>query len=100
MISKIYNIMNYNSIKNRREQINLQQILAISEKLKIPYPLKSYYNNIIPLNIYQTWHTKNLPPLMKKSVDLIKRNNPSFSYYLFDDNDCVEFIKIIFLTKF
>jgi mannosyltransferase OCH1-like enzyme len=99
MISKIYNIMNYNSIKNRREQINLQQILAISEKLKIPYPLKSYYNNIIPLNIYQTWHTKNLPPLMKKSVDLIKRNNPSFSYYLFDDNDCVEFIKNNFSNK-
>jgi len=98
MISKIYNFMDYNPTKNKREQvkINLQKFLDISKKLKIPYPLKSYYNNIIPLNIFQTWHSKELPPLMKKSIDLIKRNNPTFSYFLFDDIDCREFIKTNF----
>ena len=51
------------------------------------------YNPVIPLNIYQTWHTKNLPPKMLQSVNLIKNLNPRFNYQLFDDNDCREFIK-------
>jgi mannosyltransferase OCH1-like enzyme len=79
---------------NKKEQIRkLIGYLEIKKKLKIPYPIKQYYNPIIPLNIFQTWHTKDLPPLMKKVVNYIKANNPAFNYYLFDDNDCREFIK-------
>ena len=55
--------------------------------------LKDIYNSIIPLNIFQTWHTHDLPPLMKQNCDLMKNSNPKFNYYLFDDNDCREFIK-------
>ena len=40
--------------------------------------------SIIPLNIYQTWHTKQLPPLMLQNSQQIKQNNPEFNYYLFD----------------
>jgi mannosyltransferase OCH1-like enzyme len=54
---------------------------------------KPYYNSIIPLKIYQTWHTKDLPPKMKEIVESLKVNNPRFEHYLFDDNDCREFIK-------
>ena len=50
----------------------LQTIIEYKKKLKISYPLKANYNPIIPLNIYQTWHTKNLPPKMFESVNLIK----------------------------
>ena len=50
-------------------------------------------NSEIPLNIYQTWYTKNLLPKMNKAVNYIKINNPEFNYHLFDDNDCREFIK-------
>lgn len=57
------------------------------------YPLKINYNSIIPLNIFQTWHTKLLPPLMNEVVQSIKNNNPKFKHYLFDDNDCRMFIK-------
>ena len=54
---------------------------------------KENYNSVIPFNIYQTWHSKNLPPLMSKNVEVIKQHNPFFNYYLYDDNDCREFIK-------
>ena len=57
------------------------------------YPIKETYNSIIPLNIFQTWHTKKLPPKMFNSIQVIRRFNPRFRYYLFDDNDCREFIK-------
>jgi hypothetical protein len=49
--------------------------------------------NIIPLNIYQTWSTLDLPPLMKKNVELLKLQNPEFNHYLYDDNMCRDFIK-------
>jgi len=61
--------------------------------LTIPYPIKMYYNPVIPLNIYQTWHTKNLPDNMKTITQQIMLNNPAFNYYLYDDNDCRNFIK-------
>uniref|UniRef100_A0A6C0IMD2 Glycosyltransferase n=1 Tax=viral metagenome TaxID=1070528 RepID=A0A6C0IMD2_9ZZZZ len=51
---------------------------------------------IIPLNIFQTWYTKDLPEHMRKRVELLKTQNPEFTYYLFDDNDCREFIKTNF----
>jgi len=50
-------------------------------------------HSIIPLNIFQTWHTLNLPPKMKENVELLQRQNPEFKYYLYDDNMCREFIK-------
>ena len=59
---------------------------------------KKYYekmkeNTIIPLDIYQTWHTKNLPTKMGENVDCLKRINPEFKYYLYDDYECRDFIK-------
>lgn len=65
----------------------------IRKLLSKPFPMKSHYANIIPLNIFQTWHTKVLPPLMKNNVEYIKHINPAFTYRLFDDQDCYNFIK-------
>jgi len=55
--------------------------------------MKQTYDVKIPLNIFQTWHTKLLPPGMATTVFMIKSLNPKFKYFLFDDNDCFEFIK-------
>ena len=57
-----------------------------------PYKLKNNYNPIIPLKIFQTWTTKDLPEKMKERVEELKAINPRFEHYLFDDNDCREFI--------
>jgi mannosyltransferase OCH1-like enzyme len=76
--------------------INPQQLDDAKTALSISYPAKPHYNNIIPLNIYQTWHSKNLPPIMAKNVEFIKQSNPAFNYMLFDDDDCMEFIKTNF----
>ena len=51
---------------------------------------------MIPTNIFQTWHTKSLPPLMARAVNKVRRMNPRFNYQLFDDNDCREFIQTNF----
>ena len=54
---------------------------------------------IIPLLIYQTWHTKTLPEKMKRCVNQLKKQNPEFKHYLFDDMDCRDFIATHFDTS-
>jgi len=65
------------------EPINLPSII-----------LKPHYKSIIPLKLYQTWEVKdNLPLKMKNNVDQLKRDNPEFEYFLYDDTMCRDFIK-------
>jgi mannosyltransferase OCH1-like enzyme len=95
-------LINKNTNKNTKNEEKIKNIIKLyklKKILKIPYPLKYYYNSIIPLNIFQTWHTKKLPYLMKKTTDYIIESNPKFNYYLYDDNDCYEFIKNNFDTN-
>jgi Glycosyltransferase sugar-binding region containing DXD motif len=47
----------------------------------------------IPLNIFQTWHTRDLPPSIQEAVNALKANNPEFQHYLFDDQDCRTFLQ-------
>ncbi len=62
-----------------------------------PYTsLKNNYKSVVPLNIYQTWFTKDLPPKLRQRVELLKFQNPQFNHHLFDDNDCRKFIKTHF----
>lgn len=88
-----------NVIKSKKDNTNnnnndlIIKKINLIYKLNIAYPMKLYYQTYIPLNIFQTWHTKNLPDKMKKNVELIKNNNPAFNYYLYDDNDCRNFIQ-------
>ena len=53
---------------------------------------KSFYS-LIPLHIYQTWYTLDLPDKMRKNVEELKRDNPEFKHYLYDDKMCRDFIK-------
>jgi len=57
------------------------------------FPIKEKYNSIIPKNIFQTWCTKELPLKMKENMELLKQQNPEFRHFLFDDDDCREFIQ-------
>ena len=55
--------------------------------------IKDSYNSVIPLNIYLTWSTKELPIKMQENIDRMKKVNPEFNIQLYDDYDCKEFIK-------
>ena len=46
----------------------------------------------IPHNIFQTWHTLDLPLYMNENVELLKTTNAEFNYYIYDDAMCREFI--------
>ena len=64
---------------------------------KTAFSNKKYHHqpgeNIIPNIIFQSWHTKNLPPKMHECVQNLRQDNPEFLYFLFDDHECRELIK-------
>lgn len=60
----------------------------------IPYvpPVKKI-KSIIPLNLFQTWHTLQLPFYMQQNVEILKNQNPEFKHHLYDDSMCRSFIE-------
>jgi len=51
---------------------------------------------VIPLHVYITWKTKDLPPYMKANFLELKNKNPQFTFHLFDDEDCRKMIEHFF----
>ena len=49
--------------------------------------------NNVPLKIFLTWETKNLPINMYNNLILLHKMNPEFDIYLYDDQDRINFIK-------
>ena len=81
-------MINMKKKNNKSTNINLLKLYTQ------PYVFfKSNYNPIIPLKIFQTWYTKDLPPKMRERVEILKKQNPRFEHFLYDDNDCRELIK-------
>lgn len=50
------------------------------------------YKPIIPLHVYVTWKTKRLSSLMQYNLNMLKLKNPEFTFHLYDDGECREFI--------
>ena len=92
-----------NNKKDGKKHIHKETMLKIHKETMIkiykrPYQLKFNYKPIIPLKIFQTWYTKDLPQAMKERVENLKTIHPRFEHFLFDDNDCRQFIQDHFNT--
>lgn len=72
---------------------NNTRIINSYKMLNIPFQLKQKYNSIIPLHLYTCWHTKDLPPLMKENYDFLVESNPKITFHLYDEEECINFIK-------
>lgn len=57
---------------------------------------ESFTDSVIPLKIFQTWNTKDLPFHMSLNCLRLQKQNPQFEYFLFDDADCHAFIETHF----
>ena len=48
---------------------------------------------MIEKNIFQSWHTKQLHPVIQQKItDRFKELNSDYTYYLYDDNDMDYFV--------
>ena len=59
----------------------------------IDFSEKKVGKSVIPLHIYMTWHLKDVPPFMKKNLEKLKKQNPEFTFHLYDEEDCRNFIR-------
>ena len=75
----------------------IYSFLKTKHKINNPYiPPVIKPTCVIPKKLFQTWHTKKCPQHMQKALDTLQKCNPELEYFLFDDNDCIEFIKTHF----
>lgn len=47
---------------------------------------------MINKNIFQSWHTKKLHTSLQEKIDIFKKLNSKYIYYLYDDNDMDNFV--------
>uniref|UniRef100_A0A6C0ENF1 Glycosyltransferase n=1 Tax=viral metagenome TaxID=1070528 RepID=A0A6C0ENF1_9ZZZZ len=98
VITFLYRYLNkyFKKKYTKDENIICKYNLHIKQALHKNVILKS--PNIIPLNIYQTYETLNLPGVMKEAHTILKSQNPEFMVHLYDDTMRREFIKTNFNT--
>ena len=81
-----------NMLENGKTRYQIKKEQNEQLKLKLynrPYTFfKSDYKPIMPLTIYQTWYTKDLPTKMRERVEILKKQNPIFNHHLFEYNEC------------
>jgi len=79
------------------QEINKKKFRDQKKKEKIENDFKTFYNrtfeSIIPFKIYQAWHSDDIPDSVIYCIDNIKKSNPEFEHFLFNNNKCREFIK-------
>jgi len=46
----------------------------------------------VPLTIYQSWHSNMVPEKMKSTIYKLLKTNPEFDYFLYSDENCLNFI--------
>lgn len=72
---------------------NNHQLIPIPHFIKKSNNLDGNEIYNVPLNIYHTWNTRNVPFKMKENINYILNQNPEFDYYFYDDDECREYIK-------
>ena len=70
-------------------KFNLKRPMSTTS-VRVPVHNKKY--GIIPLKLFQAWHTLDLPPKMRETIDSLRKQNPEFTHYLYDDAMCRNFI--------
>jgi mannosyltransferase OCH1-like enzyme len=70
-----------------------------NENITSIYIRETFNQNQIPLNLFTCWHTKDLPVKMRQNITKIKEENPEFSIYIFDNNDCRNIIEKYFIKE-
>ena len=100
ILKKKQKLRNKPKLENRQKN----NAATVKQQQQVKHPiintLSKLYNKqispVIPLNIFQYWHSDEMPSSVKQASVNIKQNNPEFNYYLYNDVRCKEFIQQYF----
>jgi len=89
---------NYEKEKTKEKKKTENLVLELyTRKSAIIYskfiPITTNNNNIIPKYVFMCWSTLQLPPKMQEVVYYNQSLNPEFTFYIYDDKQCEEFIQ-------
>jgi mannosyltransferase OCH1-like enzyme len=80
--------------QKQKQKIKVKSKTQVTKYIKQLFEKQKNKQSVIPLNIYQVWHSKTeLPKSVKESIELVKKQNPEFTHYLFDEKECRDFLK-------
>ena len=94
----IYFLNKKESFEDFTDEVLLQEPLNDIHTINI----NTNNNQYIPKNIYLTWQTSNIDemsPKMKESVELLKKVNNDCNVYIFDNDQCYNFLKKYFKSE-
>lgn len=64
----------------------------MNSNLIIPMKKRKQFTPTIPLHVYMTWKTAQMPPLMQQNYINLCNHNPEFQFHFYDDAACRDFI--------
>ncbi len=90
---EIEKVRNNQSKSDKQKNRDIGAIKIFQKKCSLPFQHNPNIKKVIPLNLFQTWYTKDLPLGMQTCVNNLRKINPEFKYYFYDDKDCRNYIK-------
>ena len=79
----------YNREQEEKKQIELYHFPHYIPRLK---KQEEEVRNGVPLIIYESWKTREVPKGMRDNIQQLLKTNPEFDYYLYSDEECAAFI--------
>lgn len=80
--------------KTQKNKIKIKTKSQVRKYIKKLFEKQKNKKPVIPLNIYQVWHSKTeLPKSVKESIEILKKQNPEFTHHLFDEKECRDYLK-------
>jgi len=79
-------------------RINTRNLESFNQQYLIPHFIERKSKDLpktlsgVPLVIYNSWYSNEVPEKMKKNIYNLLDINPEFDYYLYSDDTCREFI--------
>ena len=100
MYKNVAILKNYDGYNGERLQYSStmwknKNIYEYNERLE-QSRIKNIVNPVVPLDVYLTWKTLDLPPKMKQHYSTLCTHNPEFKFHLYDDDQCRDFIQTYF----
>ena len=92
-------VFEYLYMNNKTYSSWLPILVAFIITGSILYYQLAYAQRKIPLRVFQTWHTHDLPPMMRQCVEQMRDQNPEFEFELCDDQECRDFLVKYFDSK-
>ena len=92
LIVSIVVVVGVSYVKTREEEERAIELHTVPFYIPRKVAQTEQVRNGVPLVIYESWKTHEVPKGMYDNIAALLKTNPEFDYYLYSDEDCAAFI--------